>query len=135
MTGPHCHNGCIGGFMWILLAIVGLATVLIAMVLASSVHAGVRMKASMYSEGQLTATGRRFNPKGLTAAHRTLPIGTKLTVRHAHRAIVVVINDRGPYHPGRELDLSAGAAKALDFSGVGLVVADRWPPLPRAKPW
>ena len=76
--------------------------------------------------GNLTANGERYNQNGLTAAHTTLPFGTKLKVCYK-RGAVVRVNDRGPYIHGRELDLSKGAADAigLTHSGVGRVKVTR----------
>lgn len=85
-------------------------------------------KASYYGSesGSRTASGARFNPMGLTAAHRTLPFGTKLKVTHGGRSVVVTVNDRGPFIRGRVLDLSKGAARAIGLTGrgVGHVVAE-----------
>jgi rare lipoprotein A len=63
--------------------------------------------------GQITANGERFNTYAMTAAHRTLPFGTRLRVTHGGRSVIVRINDRGPYVGGRSLDLSYAAFKAL----------------------
>ncbi|GEP11836.1 septal ring lytic transglycosylase RlpA family protein [Methylobacterium gnaphalii] len=67
-----------------------------------------------------TANGERFAPGGLTAAHRSLPFGTRLRVtNHATgRSVVVRINDRGPFIRGRSIDLSRGAARAIGCAGV-----------------
>jgi rare lipoprotein A len=84
--------------------------------------------ASFYGNesGSKTASGQRFNQDAMTAAHRTLPFGTKLRVTHGDRSVVVTINDRGPFIKGRVLDLSTGAARAvgLTSSGVGRVTAE-----------
>lgn len=77
-------------------------------------------KASYYWEGQLTAQGKRFDPNGMTAAHKSLPFGTRLRVTYGGRSIVVTINDRGPYIKGRCLDLSLAAARAIGLTGVGV---------------
>lgn len=81
--------------------------------------------ASYYTYGQRTANGERFNPMGYTAAHRSLPFGTKVKVTNLHngRSVVVRINDRGPFIRGRMIDLSLGAARAvgLNQSGVAKV--------------
>lgn len=71
---------------------------------------------------RLTASGERFDPKQLTAAHRSLPFGTRVRVTNLDngRRVVVRINDRGPYKKGRVLDLSPAAAKRLGFAGQGL---------------
>jgi rare lipoprotein A len=78
--------------------------------------------ASFYWEGQRTATGAWFNPDGMTAAHRTLPFGTKVRVTHlgSGRSVVVRINDRGPYIAGRVIDLSRGAAGVLGMQKQGV---------------
>jgi hypothetical protein len=74
--------------------------------------------------GRRTASGQRFNPYAMTAASRTLPLGTKLKVQNPRngRSCTVLINDRGPYVAGRQLDLSEGAAQRLGIGGVGPVV-------------
>ena len=78
--------------------------------------------------GPLTANGERYNPGGFTAAHRTLPFGTRVRVTSPNtgRSVVVRINDRGPFVGGRIIDLSVGAARALGLtsSGVGTVHMD-----------
>lgn len=78
--------------------------------------------ASFYATGQSTASGAGFDPDGLTAAHRTLPMGARVRVVNMtnHRSVVVRINDRGPFVPGRCLDLSATAMRAVGgvLSGV-----------------
>ena len=76
--------------------------------------------------GSRTASGQRFNQNALTAAHRTLPFGTRLKVTHSGRSVVVTVNDRGPFIRGRVLDLSTGAARAIGLTGrgVGRVVAE-----------
>ena len=85
-------------------------------------------KASYYGSetGSRTASGARYNPMGMTAAHRNLPFGTKLKVTHGSRSVVVTVNDRGPFIRGRVLDLSKGAAQAIGLTGrgVGHVVAE-----------
>jgi len=85
--------------------------------------------ASFYGNesGSKTASGQRFNQNAMTAAHRSLPFGTKLKVTHGGRSVVVTINDRGPFIKGRVLDLSTGAASAVGLTrakGVGRVVAE-----------
>ena len=71
--------------------------------------------ASNYSTGKVTANGERYNPRGISAAHKKLPFGTRVAVinRRTGRSIVVRINDRGPFVKGRIIDLSKGAARAL----------------------
>jgi len=69
-----------------------------------------------------TASGQEFRPEGLTCAHRTLPLGTKLEITHKGHHAIVTVNDRGPAAwTGRNLDLSRGAAKALGVSGLAHV--------------
>jgi rare lipoprotein A len=70
--------------------------------------------------GSRTASGQRFNQNALTAAHRSLPFGTKLRVTHGGRSVIVTINDRGPFVRGRVLDLSTGAARAIGLTGAGV---------------
>jgi rare lipoprotein A len=84
--------------------------------------------ASFYGNesGSKTASGQRFNQNAMTAAHRSLPFGTKLKVTYGSQSVVVTINDRGPFIKGRVLDLSTGAARAVGLTGrgVGRVVAE-----------
>ena len=72
-----------------------------------------------YFHGRLTANGERYDMHGLTAAHKTLPFGTKLRVCYKGCANVR-INDRGPFIGARELDLSYGAAKAIGLVDPGV---------------
>jgi rare lipoprotein A len=83
---------------------------------------GFSGKASYYGNesGSRTASGARFNQNAMTAAHRSLPFGTKLRVTHRGQSVVVTINDRGPFIKGRVLDLSTGAARALGLTGAGV---------------
>lgn len=78
--------------------------------------------ASFYHEPQALASGGRFNPNALTAAHRTLPFGTRVRVTHAAngRSVDVVINDRGPYAGGRIIDLSKRAASEINMINSGV---------------
>ena len=86
--------------------------------------------ASFYGNesGSKTASGARFNQNAMTAAHRSLPFGTKVRVTNQKngRSVIVRINDRGPFIRGRVLDLSTGAARAVGLTGagVGRVVAE-----------
>jgi rare lipoprotein A len=85
-------------------------------------------EASWYGHegGPLTATGERYNPRSLSAAHRRLPFGSKVQVTNLrnNRSVVVRINDRGPYTGGRIIDLSAAAAEKVGIKGVGQVRLD-----------
>jgi rare lipoprotein A len=73
--------------------------------------------------GRLTASGEAFNMNALTAAHPTLPFGTRLRVVNLDndREVEVRVNDRGPSTPGRMLDLSYAAARALGAVGAGVI--------------
>ena len=81
--------------------------------------------ASVYStsSGSRTSNGARLSPGALTAAHRSLPFGTKVRVTNKNngRSVVVTINDRGPFVRGRVIDLTPAAAHALGFSGLAPV--------------
>jgi rare lipoprotein A (peptidoglycan hydrolase) len=87
------------------------------------IQAGEWIVASMYREDRLVSTGKSFNPIGWHAAHKTLPIGTLIRVSNPknHRSINVTINDRGPFAPNRDLDLSLGAGTLLGLQGLGTV--------------
>jgi rare lipoprotein A len=95
---------------------------IIVSTLPSTANAQVGV-ASYYKHGKRTANGERFNPQGLTAAHRTLKFGTKVRVTHlkTKRSVIVRINDRGPFIRGRIIDLSYGAARAVGLKGTGKV--------------
>ena len=84
--------------------------------------------ASIYSteSGSGTASGQRLNPRALTAAHRSLPFGTKVRVTNKHngKSVVVTINDRGPFVRGRVIDLTPAGAHALGFSGLTQVTLE-----------
>lgn len=69
--------------------------------------------------GRRTASGERFNPAGYTAAHRTLPFGSKVRVSRGGKSVVVRINDRGPFSRGRVIDLSQAAAAELGLVRAG----------------
>lgn len=106
---------------------------LIAALIATSAHAEV---ASIYGGrdgycGKRTASGEAFNCGAMTAAHRTLPFGTRVTV--CHRGCVTVrINDRGPFVRSRTFDLSPAAARAIGCSGVCSVTTGH---VPRRGSW
>lgn len=100
----------------------------------SRVHSGVVMEkrapadkyastglASFYDEGTQTASGEKFDPNSLTAAHRTLPFGTRLRVINlaTGRSVIVRVNDRGPHVPGRIVDVSYSAAERLGIVEQG----------------
>ena len=86
----------------------------------------LRGRASWYGEahhGRLTASGERYDMHALTAAHRSLPFGTRLRVVNLanDRTVDVRVNDRGPVISGRILDLSYGAARALGAVQAGII--------------
>jgi rare lipoprotein A len=83
--------------------------------------------ASTYGEASQTASGERFSADELTAAHRTLPFGTRVRVtNHSNgRSVVVTINDRGPFVSGRIIDVTPAAARALGMSGLAPVTVER----------
>jgi rare lipoprotein A len=78
--------------------------------------------ASFYWQPQRLAAGGWFNPNAMTAAHKTLPFGTRVRVTHQGngRSVEVVINDRGPYIAGRIIDLSKAAASVIGMTGQGI---------------
>jgi rare lipoprotein A len=86
-------------------------------------YGGTLIRASYYCSGTRTASGEHFNPNGFTAAHRTLPFGTRLSVTNpaTGRTVVVRINDRGPFVRGVSLDLARGAAFAIGMRGNATV--------------
>lgn len=89
---------------------------------ASQYGGGEVLMASYYGyelAGSPTASGEPFNPEGHTAAHKTMPLGTELQVTYGGRSVDVVVNDRGPYVEGRDLDLSQGAAEAIGLTAAG----------------
>ncbi len=79
--------------------------------------------ASYYWQPQKLASGGWFNPNAMTAAHKTLPFGTKVRVTNKNngQSVVVTINDRGPYIAGRVIDLSKAAAGAINMQNSGVV--------------
>ena len=91
--------------------------------------AGQSGVASIYStrEGLRTASGARLSDHALTAAHRSLPFGSKVRVTNHRngRTIVVTINDRGPFVRGRVIDVTPAGARALGFSGLTRVTIER----------
>lgn len=98
------------------------------LVAVSTAEAGSRNNmagvASVYSYGAgKTASGERVASGAMTAAHRSLPFGTKVRVtnRRSGKSVVVRINDRGPFIRGRVIDLTPAAARALGFSGLARV--------------
>ena len=114
---------------------------------AASAHGESKQRgnASFYSKhltGRRTASGERYDPKALTAAHRTLPLGTKVKVMNPKndRSVVVTVNDRGPIPKNRVIDLSGAAAEQLGMKKLGVtkvetqVVGKTTPGSPGAEP-
>ena len=87
---------------------------------ASGLASVYGFKGDKHASGSKTASGERVQPGALTAAHRTLPFGTKVRVTNKRngKTVVVRINDRGPFKQGRVIDLTPSAASALGFSGL-----------------
>lgn len=84
---------------------------------------GTTCVASNYSQGQMTANGERFDPSAMTAAHKTLPFNTRVKVTNPSngQTVVVRINDRGPFTPGRCIDLSRSAFALIGDTGQGVM--------------
>lgn len=90
--------------------------------LAVPSNAGFDGLASWYGKqfaGKRTASGERFDPNKLTAAHKTIPFGTQVRVTHRAKSVVVRINDRGPHVRGRVIDLSRAAAERIGIRKKG----------------
>jgi rare lipoprotein A len=110
-------------------------TVLVAALLSALSMLGASQTAkaetghAAYYGGGRTASGERSGPNQLTAAHRTLPFGTRVLVTNMHngRSVTVRINDRGPFNRGRIIDLSTAAARELGMivSGTAMVSVER----------
>jgi rare lipoprotein A len=94
----------------------------------SGAMAGQSGLASVYAteSGSRTASGARLDPGALTAAHRSLPLGSRVRVTNSGngRSIIVTVNDRGPFTRGRIIDLTPAAARALGFSSTARVKVD-----------
>ena len=106
----------------IIAAFGGAVLVAALFILSTPVLACSHMVASHYGaeSGSVTANGERFTGKGMTAAHKTLPFGTKLRVTYRGKSVVVRINDRGPFVRGRHLDLSTAAARHIGMTRAGV---------------
>src|ERR1700733_111702 len=90
----------------------------------TAVASAETVTASYYSakyNGRRTASGQRFSSNAMTAAHKTLPLGTrvKLTNPRNHHSVVVRVNDRGPFVKGRDISVTSRAAKRLGFTRSG----------------
>lgn len=129
-TAPRRLRRVLAGISFIVLpAALALAAVLPLEAGARSVQVG---QASWYGpglQGKKTASGARFNPHALTAAHRSLPLGTRAKVTNLDngKAILVTINDRGPFRRGRVIDLSRAAARQLAMNGTARIRVEAMP--------
>jgi rare lipoprotein A len=104
----------------------GISAFLVFVALSTSANGEDRVSASWYGDelrGKRTASGERFNPSGLTAAHRTLPSGTCLVVTNPRngKSVNVRVNDRGPFVKDRVLDVAAGVARAIGMVATQIV--------------
>ena len=109
---------------------IGVFVFFVLMALATSASGEDRVSASWYGDelrGKRTASGEKFNPHGLIAAHRTLPFGTCLVVGNPRngKSVNVRVNDRGPFVKDRVLDLAAGAARAIGMIATQIVTMGR----------
>ena len=105
-----------------------LATAALAAVIGSArAESGIASQYSTREPGTRTASGRALQDGALTAAHKTLPFGSRVRVtNHPNgRSVVVTITDRGPYVHGRVIDVSAAGARALGFSGLARVSVEK----------
>jgi len=124
--GPHLARWLARGFCAVmLLVLVGCSSTPRSGGSVSSGHSESGM-ASYYGNefiGRKTANGERFDQGKLTAAHRTLPFGTrvKVTNKQNGKSVVVRVNDRGPFAKGRIIDLSSSAFKSIAYLGVGVI--------------
>lgn len=121
----------IGAVGWALLAMLPFFILLVMIEIARPEEVG---RASFYSKPQHVACGGKFDPRAMTAAHRTLPCGTKIQVTNPRngKTVMVQITDRGPAkRTGRALDVSRAAAKALGFERAG-VTKLAWKVLPKS---
>lgn len=98
-------------------------SILIAALCLFTTNANASGLASYYWQPQRVASGGWFNPNAMTAAHKTLPFGTKVKVTNKKngKSVIVTINDRGPYVKGRVIDLSKAAAQKIQMTKSGVV--------------
>jgi peptidoglycan lytic transglycosylase len=121
-TDDFC-NAVWAGIGTLLIGAVIMAIGFVGWAAYSAAFGAERGIASVYSsrEGKWTASGERMNDNALIAAHRTLPFGSRVLVRHGGRSAIVKILDRGPHIRGRIIDLSPAAARAVGINGLGNV--------------
>ena len=108
-----------GFFAFTVACLLSVGVVSVSSIQEAEAQTGV---ASYYKSGKRTANGERFNPHGLTAAHRSLPFGTRVAVTNLKtgKTVVVRINDRGPFIRNRVIDLSLGAARVVGLTKSGV---------------
>jgi peptidoglycan lytic transglycosylase len=119
-TDNHANDG-IGHITVVVMTICGAAALFVTASPSAMAESGI---ASVYAySGSKTASGERASPAGLTAAHRTLALGThvRVTNRRNGRSVSVRINDRGPFVRGRVIDVTPAGARVLGFSGLAPV--------------
>ena len=104
-------------------ALILAAAALVAVIGSARAESGIASHYSTRELGTRTASGRPLHDGALTAAHRTLPFGSRVRVtNHANgRSVVVTITDRGPFARGRVIDITTAGARALGFSGLAHV--------------
>ena len=96
---------------------------------SSGINKKYHVNATWYKAGKRTANGEKFDPHGMTAAHKKLPFNTMVRVTNPDngKSILVRINDRGPFVKGRDLDLAMGAAKAIEMKNTTKLIMEIMP--------
>jgi rare lipoprotein A len=96
---------------------------------SSGINKKYHVNATWYKAGKRTANGEKFDPLGMTAAHRKLPFNTMVRVTNPDngKSILVRINDRGPFVKGRDLDLAMGAAQAIQMKNTSKLIMEIMP--------
>jgi rare lipoprotein A len=93
---------------------------------SSGINKKYHVNATWYKAGKRTANGEKFDPHGMTAAHKKLPFNTMVRVTNPAngKSILVRINDRGPFTKGRDLDLAMGAAKSIEMKNTSKLIME-----------
>lgn len=107
----------------LLVALLAVVLVLVIQVVAQAEPVVATYYADKYI-GKPTASGQPYDPHGFTAAHPSLPFGTKLLVSYGGTSVIVTVNDRLPYESDSDLDLSWAAARAIGLTEVGTALVD-----------